>query len=201
MQLYPRDIIHVYNRGNNKQQIFFEDRNYHSFLDKIKKHIAPKADILAYCLMPNHFHFLLHLSDVSCKPIKIGSLMSAEINNGFRILLSSYASAINKQFSFTGSLFQQKTKYKLLFRPSENSRTSENYMTACFHYIHQNPLRAGLVNKLEDWKFSSFNEYCAGENVDFCTKKIAYEYLDLDKQNFYVHSYSVIKDEFIDKIF
>ncbi len=50
---------HIYNRGNNKQKIFFDDENYLFFLSKFKKYLIPNIDVFAYCLMPNHFHFFI----------------------------------------------------------------------------------------------------------------------------------------------
>jgi putative transposase len=49
----------MYNRGNDKQTIFFQERNYDFFLQKVEKYIAPDADLVAWCLMPNHFHLLI----------------------------------------------------------------------------------------------------------------------------------------------
>ena len=53
------NIYHVFNRGNNREKIFYNNENYIFFLKKIRKHIFPFCEILAYCLMPNHFHFLI----------------------------------------------------------------------------------------------------------------------------------------------
>jgi len=121
--------------------------------------------------MPNHFHFSISANDLSCSPKKIGSLESTELRNGFRVLQSSYASAINKRFERTGSLFQQNTKYKLL----ENIE----YVEACFHYIHKNPLKGGLVDKLENWRHSSFGEYISGAQKGMCNKVLLLRLLDL----------------------
>lgn len=119
MQLNPGNILHVYNRGNNKQLIFFNEDNYYFFTDKVKKQIATVSDVLAYCLMPNHFHFLLHTTEYSCQPKKVGSLTTTELQNGIRLLQSSYANSINKQYTRTGSLFQQNTKLKVLNEQSK----------------------------------------------------------------------------------
>ena len=56
----PERIYHVYNRGNNNQKIFFINDNYYFFLRKIKKHLTKYCELLAYCLMPNHFHFMIY---------------------------------------------------------------------------------------------------------------------------------------------
>ncbi len=208
MNLLPGDLLHVYNRGNNKQQVFFNENHYHYFLNKINKHIASVSDIIAYCLMPNHFHLLVHVNEKSGIEKKIGSLVSNELQNGFRILQSSYASAINKEYGRTGSIFQQNTKFKLLSSQCNHSYEG-TYAEVCFHYIHQNPLKAGLVIKLEDWSFSSFKEYLQLSNREFqnnfnhsiCNIDLAARLLKIRADTFYKISYNAIKPELLDKIF
>jgi len=208
MKLTPGDIVHVYNRGNNRQQIFFNRDNYYFFMEKVDKKIANVSNILAYCLMPNHFHFLLHITEASCRPKKIGSLTSTELQNELRLLQSSYANAINKKFQRVGSIFQQNTKYKML--SDGNTQSHEGtYAEVCFHYIHQNPLKAGLVNKIEDWEFSSFNEYYDQGSYSFtplksyaiCNKELGYHLFRLKSEEFYKISEQAIKPELRDKIF
>ncbi len=65
MQLTEGYIYHIYNRGNNKRPIFFSDENYLYFLKGMQKTIALSCDILSWCLMPNHFHFLIHANSDS----------------------------------------------------------------------------------------------------------------------------------------
>jgi putative transposase len=57
------EFYHVYNRGNNQQVIFFNERNYLFFLKKIREQLLPVSDIIAFCLMTNHFHFMLKATD------------------------------------------------------------------------------------------------------------------------------------------
>ena len=106
------------------------------------------------------------------------------------MLLSSYAKAIQKQESITGNLFQQKTKFKCV----------DSYLSTAFHYIHQNAFRANLVHRLEDWKWSSLQEYLDLTPDKICKKQIAYSYIDLKKEILLQDSYSVIPDEFIQKV-
>ena len=61
MYFESNHIYHIYNRGNNSQNIFFTRDNYLFFLEKIRKHILPYADVLAWCLMPNHFHLMVYV--------------------------------------------------------------------------------------------------------------------------------------------
>lgn len=109
MQFEPNHIYHIYNRGNNSQQIFFNRKNYIFFLRKLKAHILPYADILAWCLMPNHFHLMIY---VICSEIEIakrkdeskdefgvkwGTVLGESRNliRSIAILLQSYTRAIN----------------------------------------------------------------------------------------------------------
>ena len=115
-------IYHIYNRGNNKQTIFFNRDNYIFFLNKIRQHILPHCEILNYCLLPNHFHFMIYSDERTVLPVSSRALGMTRINNSqpiktkfseaWRIALSSYTQAINRQEQRTGSLFTQNTKNK-----------------------------------------------------------------------------------------
>lgn len=107
MEIIEGEVYHIYNRGNNGLQIFFTRENYLYFIKKLKRELLPYCDLLAYCLMPNHFHLMISTKE-SDKAIR------GTINAGIGILLRSYTRAIQKQQNITGSLFQQKTKAKKL---------------------------------------------------------------------------------------
>ena len=108
MDLEQGHIYHLYNQGNNHEKIFFTKANYSYFLKKIEQHIFPMADILAWCLMPNHFHLIIAVpseSDraTSCHPVTL--------NSSIAIMLRSYTRAINIQEHRSGSLFRERTTY------------------------------------------------------------------------------------------
>jgi len=202
MKFEKNNIYHIYNRGNNKQLIFLTNENYLFFLRKVRKEFAPYCNILAYCLMPNHFHLMIYYS--SSDDLIHQTTWSDKINgDGMQILtrkigtlLSSYTRAINKEQNRTGSLFQQKTKAKVI---SEK----ENYIETCFHYIHQNPLRAKLVNKIEDWEYSSFKDYVGlrkGTLINIiCCKQLLN--IPMDEKELYEESYQVISNVEYDKLY
>lgn len=191
-------LYHVYNQGNNRQKIFFKQENYLFFLQKIKTHILPFADVLAFCLMPNHFHLLVHVHSVvyisrsatlSCVSTNIPTTQS--LNQSIGIMLASYTRAIHKQEDFSGSLFRQKTKaicltkndditpsyFNTAFGTLININTPENqYPKICFDYIHNNPLKAGLVKNSKDWAFSSLAEYNGKEKHGIINADKAKEY-------------------------
>ena len=81
MKFYQGNIYHVYNRGNNSQKIFFEEENYIYFLKKMRRFLLPHCDILAWCLMPNHFHWMINVNGDS------ESGLATELNKYIGILL------------------------------------------------------------------------------------------------------------------
>lgn len=160
-------LYHVYNQGNDRQPIFFSKENYRFFMKKMAKHLTPHCHILAWCLMPNHFHWMLLVKSRETRQTApsgqtgresdqmgiegTGQTGNRELTRAIGTVLSSYTQAINRQENRSGSLFRQKTKAVEI--------ESLEYALTCFHYIHQNPIKAGLAEKLEEWKFSSFREY------------------------------------------
>jgi len=187
MEFQKNELYHIYNRGNHKQRIFFNEGNYIYFLKKIRKFITPHCEILNYCLMPNHFHFLIYADERTIVNKIIGKQEKNVLSEGIRNLLHTYTKGINKQNHLTGSLFQQNTRAKNV--------SGNNYKEICFYYIHQNPLRAKLVNKMEDWHFSSFRDYIGKRDGNLCNMKLAFEILDLNSKTFYADSYRIINNE------
>ena len=136
MQFKKGNLYHVYNQGNNKQKIFFNRENYLFFLQKIHTHILPYTDILAWCLMPNHFHLMVLVKETEIEiggttsKFSIGGATSSRtpnnkpfrgvtssrtpntrsLNKSIGILLASYTRAINKEQNLSGSLFRKRTK-------------------------------------------------------------------------------------------
>lgn len=191
MKLLPDQLYHIYNQGNNQEITFLERKDYLLFLSKYRTLVTPYCDTIAYCLMPNHFHFLINTSANSVVRTKLGGIEIDQITNAFRRLLSEYARDFNIKYDRTGSLFRQKTKGKQL----------EEYAFTCFHYIHQNPYRAELVKKMEDWEFSSFRDYARFRNGTLCRQDVAIQLIEIDVNDFYEQSYQVIPSDFIDKFY
>lgn len=176
MEFVPNNIYHVYNRGNNNQPIFFERENYLFFLKKIRNHLSPFVEILAYCLMPNHLLVLIPESD-SGLDLKSNPefVINQKINNAIGTILRSYTRAINKKFNRTGSLFQKGTKAKKM--------NNDQQSFVAFHYLHQNPIEADLVKNMQDWEFSSFSDYGGYRNGTLVNKQLAYDLLDISQES------------------
>ncbi len=184
MKFEPNQIYHVYNQGNNKQKIFFTPQNYHYFIGKMKKYLLPNAELLCFCLMPNHFHWLLYPNESGCHFKETKSPQKQQnLSYSIGILLSSYTKAINNQEKRTGSLFRQNTKSKNGWINEFRTRKGEKeefsflptspYPKKCFEYIHQNPVKAELVKTAEHWEFSSANDYYEKNKNSICNLKLA----------------------------
>jgi len=180
---------HIYNRGNNRENIFIEDDNYLYFIKLLKKYLLPILDIYSYCLLPNHFHLIVKLKDESHLPyaIKTGK---TKLYQPFSNLFNAYTKAINKRYSRRGSLFQEHLKRKEI--------TDEDYLRNLIIYVNTNPNHHDISNFTE-YKFSSYAELMSQKQTVLARKDV----IDLfeDVENFkYVHQQKKINIETIKDI-
>lgn len=147
-------VYHIYNRGINGENIFREERNYHHFLSLYAKYVFPVADTFAYCLLKNHFHFLVRIKDVHefnpdrvQNPVRVKNYVSRKFSHMF----NSYAQSINSAFNRTGGLFETPFKRKKV--------TAEAYFTAMIGYIHLNPVKHRFVKSPEEYIWSSYHSF------------------------------------------
>ncbi len=106
---HPRRMAFpFYNCGNNKENLFKETRNYEYFLQLLKKYISPIADILAYCILPNHYHLLIQVKNQD--EISEDLLDKKKLSRQFGTCFGTYTKAINKAYSRTGKLFESRFK-------------------------------------------------------------------------------------------
>lgn len=208
MKLKSGEIYHVYNRGNNRQRLFYDKENYYYFLAKVRQYLAPNCDILAYCLMPNHFHFLIHATKKSGRLFRRTNVLTNKpviprpkmtmFSKGLQLLLSSYAKGINRKYTRSGSLFRQNTKWK----KTSDELFSLDYSLSCFTYIHNNPVTAGLVSSPEDWEFSSYREYAGlSSSEPICNINLSKQLLSLERNDMFNLSKIEIPTEILKKIF
>ena len=152
-QFNINEFYHIYNRGVNREKIFFEEDNYQYFLKGIKRYLLPIFAISAYCLMPTHYHLLVRIRD-----------SSSESDPGFRVgramqkLSISYTKAINRRYDRVGALFQGAYNIKVI--------DTSKHLNTIIPYIHQNPINAGLVSNEIDWKYSSASVYSGKEESE-----------------------------------
>ena len=136
--MYFDDLLyHVYNRGAHKLPIFFSPENYLFCLHLLSKYKTKyNVLILAYCLMPNHYHLMLR----QC----LGGSIARFIQTTF----NAYVQSTNVEQRHSGTLFEAKAKNKIIGEPAVIAR-----------YIHLNPVQAGLVVRPEHWQFSDYSEW------------------------------------------
>ena len=135
-------IYHIYNRAVGEEKLFRNDDNYLYFLQKYHQYLGDKVDTLAYCLIPNHFHFLVKVKS------SIGNDLLVKSFSDFQ---NSYSKSFNKAFNRHGALFQRKFKRKKV--------DAEDYLSRLIIYIHLNPVKHQIARNHSDWKYSSFGSY------------------------------------------
>ena len=157
--LDPECFYHIYNRGINSGKIFENVDNYLFFLKQFSKYVTPVCDVYAYCLMPNHFHFVLKikakeelllfarnelkLTKVNSEGLHaIQNVVSKQISK----FISSYSQSYNKVYNRHGALLESPFKRKKI--------ESEEYLRNLILYVHQNPV--DLKRDFKTYKFSSY---------------------------------------------
>ncbi|MFH0991040.1 MAG: transposase [bacterium] len=144
------ESFHVYNRGVSREKIFIEERNYLFFEQQFEKYNDPYSfKLLAYCLMPNHYHLIIH------------QIIPKAISKFIGSVCKGYVQAINIAYHRTGHLFEGKYKIKHI--------DDTPYLLHLSRYIHLNPVRARLVEKAVNWPYSSCKEYYGLRNFSFVT--------------------------------
>lgn len=157
----PDQYYHFYNRGNNRQAVFFERDNYLYFLKGIQKYILSYVEVIAYCLMPTHYHVLVRIrSSQSSEVLKTSELSNSNTSKQISLAMQkfgiSYTKAINKRFDRVGSLFQGQFQGKPI--------TSYKHLLILCIYIHANPVKDGLVFTPDEWEFSNYLDWIGLRN-------------------------------------
>jgi len=191
--LETENTYHIFNRANGNEKLFLSDVIYRYFLRKYDEYIFPIVDTLCYCLMPNHFHFLVRVKkntvlndffkDKIEKATNLQGFKNLEglerlISRQFSNFFNSYSKAFNKQHSRRGSLFMHTYKRKLI--------TEESCLRKLIHY---NPIEAGLTQLPEEWKYTSYKSIISLRDTKLLKDEVI-GYFD-DVENFkYCHKYS-----------
>lgn len=192
-EYHESGYYHLYNRGVNKKLIFLDDQDYKNFLYYLKvylcseelqveylklypsrklKNYCNRLKLLAYCLMPNHFHLLVWQKDAEA------------INYFMRSLTVKYAMYFNKKYKRIGPLFQGVYKAVRV--------TSEPQLIYLSKYIHRNPIKLTSGRVLEVYKYSSYQNYVGLFNQEWVKRE---EILDFFSQTHYSNSYKNFVEE------
>ena len=136
---------HIYNRGNNLENIFREERNYEFFLNKYTQYVTPIAETYAYCLLKNHFHLMVRIKSLDELDPTFQNNKPGQVFGNF---FNAYVKAFNKLYQRNGSLFQNPF--------GRVEVMSDRQLFQLLIYIHQNPERHGFVDDFRDWPHSSY---------------------------------------------
>jgi len=172
---------HVYNRGVEKRIIFKDDKDYINFISRIEYYLTPKkpigkenpskntpywrskldkneVEIIAYCLMPNHFHFL-----IKPKPVYPGTEEKC-VTEGLRMFFQIYVQYFNKKYGRRGSLF-----FKSFRRLEIIEDIQLKYLV---FYIHYNPQKHGVINDFQKYRYSSYRFFFLDKDTHLRKKEV-----------------------------
>jgi putative transposase len=159
--LIPGEKYHLLSRAVGNEKLFQHEKDYSIFLSRYIRYISPIADTYSYCLLPNHFHFLIKIKEETqltswlqqsndnkqVQPEQLSALVMQQFSN----LLNSYAKTYNKIYSRKGGFF-------IDFLRRVQIETDDQFGATIF-YIHKNPVHHGCSKTMENWKWSSYKAF------------------------------------------
>ncbi len=149
------EYYHVWNHAVGTDLLFRSTDNYRFFLLKYTHYLAPVVTTHAYCLMPNHFHFLIQIppEEILRRYAETENLSFKAthqfVMQRFSNLCNSYVKAFNKQRDRRGALLEDYVKRQIV--------SHQEYYANLMPYIHNNPVKDGFVKSPDEWIYSSFN--------------------------------------------
>ena len=166
MEILESDhFYHLYNRANGKINIYEKEDDYLHFLQLLNKHINPIGEVYAYCLLPNHFHFLIKIKENIENP-----------SQAFSNLFNAYSKGFNKKYHRTGSLFQ---------RPYKRIKiTTEDYLRSLIIYIHCNPELHGIAPNFKRYTYSSYQGILSSSPTSLMREDVISLFHDLENFEF-----------------
>jgi REP element-mobilizing transposase RayT len=133
---FEREFVHAYTRGNNRARVYFDEFDFVAWLRLLERTVGRFGwRCHAYCLMPNHYHLMLETSQ-------------SGLSRGMRHLNGSFAQRLNRRYERTGHVFEGPYRIELV--------EAQSHLLELCRYIPLNPVRAGLVERAEHWRLSSY---------------------------------------------
>jgi putative transposase len=195
------NYYHIFNRGINRQNVFFTKRNYFYFLRLLDDLLTDYISVLAYSLLPNHFHLVIKVKEqievpknpISEKKVEFLTVTNDEeigkwVSNQFRRLFISYSMAINRQEGRTGSLFDKNFKRLEI--------TENEYLKYVIYYTHLNPEKHGLCSNCFQYEYSSYMAMTATKLTKI-DKQLVYEIFGGKDEFEHYHSVVHAEREFL----
>lgn len=167
----PGQCYHIYNRGNAREKIFRDSDDYRLFLLRLRQNIKPNGNegrffrplplgafsLIAYCLMPNHFHLLIRQNQDISTSVLMGKVCT------------SYSKCFNKKYDRVGHIFQDQFKQRVI--------EDNEYLMWLSAYIHLNPAESEIVQNAFEYPWSSAEAFCASKNNELVEADIIKEQL------------------------
>lgn len=155
----PDKFYHVFNHAVGSEDLFKNDENKRYFLEKYAKYIEPICATYCYCLMNNHFHFMVKVRSeaellqffAAKKRREVVPSLHDIVMQEFSNFFNAYAKAFNKIYDRKGALFIDYVRRTEL--------DSFDYQKEIIQYIHFNPIKHGFVDKAQEWRFTSFHAF------------------------------------------
>lgn len=175
-ELIPETYFHIYNRSNNQETLFPNSRSKSHFLNLIDTRLSYLMDVFAWCLIPNHFHYLVrtkspeeaysYLSGLTTRKHTItetrfltGEVLFQDLAlKAWTGVFQSYAVTFNDLYKRNGNLFYTPFKREII--------EDESHFRAALVYIHTNPVKHGLVEDFRDYEWSSWNSYMSSSRTN-----------------------------------
>jgi len=194
-ELEPEGTYHIYNHAVGNEKLFVTEDNFMYFLRRYQDFIQPIAYTYCYCLLPNHFHLLIEIRNEqevvrylkekanhsqTLSGLRRQQLISNFLSKQFSNLFNAYSQAFNKQQNRIGGLFNRPFKRRAI--------DNENYLYKLVHYIHFNPVEAGLCVNPREWEYSSYNAIVS-DKPGMIMKDNVIEWFDTKENFIYCHKY------------
>lgn len=159
-------FYHVFNHAVGSDNLFRNDENFRYFLRKYAEYTADVLETYAYCLMPNHFHFLVRVKNIEqlATHPKFKQNTHELVMQQFSNFLNSYAKAYNIRYERKGALFLDFTKRVAV--------QNDAYFSALVNYIHQNPVHHGFCQKIQDWEYSSYASFLSDKPTKLMREEV-----------------------------
>lgn len=185
--IIPEGYYHIYNRAAYKRTIFRHSKDYYRFVDRILNYkLLTKVKLLAYSILPNHYHLLLKEPDLKEKEnLKFNGSCQTSISQFMHRLDGAYTKYYQYHAQHSGVVFQGKFKSKHV--------DDDKYLDELIYYINLNSLKHQIVDNINDWEYTSHHDYLYNKqgiiDHDFLIDFDDYK-LDLDS---YVKNYKKLE--------
>lgn len=200
---------HIYNRAIGNEILFKRDGNWDYFMEKWWKFLDNYVTTYAYCLIPNHFYFLIKVKPITASTLEIIAKENTKKSNQFlaqtisfndflvdqfKRFFTSYSGGFNKQNKRHGNLFQSKIKRVFI--------KNRAYFEYLLFYIHHNPIHHNMVKDYSGWMYSSFNIILSGAETRIARNVVLQYFADekdiVGKQNFLLQ-HKLFKQNFVQR--